>query len=1047
MSLIPSKVRLPRWRADLLNRPRLVEYVRTNLTRKLILIVAPPGYGKTTLLLDFARHGHVPSAWYTLDEGDRDPQVFLDYLTAAIQQVFPKFGERTREALLEFRPSRAEASRLVGVLINDIYENIADDFVIVLDNFEAVHDSGEISQILEALLRYLPSHVHILLASRTFPQRSAVTLPLIATGDVAGVSGQLLRFQPAEVVALAEHAYGLDLDIAAASQIVERCEGWIMGIRLSSNALQRRELNSILPSDIDRNLLYEYMAVEIFETLSPDTQDFLERSSVLRPLTVELVNSALGRADAATQLRRLADQLPVLVTPLDLEGAYRYHGLLVDFLDNLLRHDPDRYRAIHLAAAQAQSQVSEVVEAVHHFVEAGQPQQAAAIAARAVDELHETGRWETLARIYQRLPRDARTPAMQLAEALRLKEQGENEAALLLLAEVEAYGGPHSRILARIRRASIWGLQGRHHTALALLRETLYAIDSGDQLLMAEAHWGMGRAFYGLGENVSAVEHFEVALRLFEDADSATNVAHLCHELGSVEAALGHLEPAFALHRRAIAHWDTVNATGWRLATLNNLADLYYIQGRYQEALTLHDEIGPAAHDFGYSMVEAASRLTVGAIRADMEEYDAALDALNAGVELAERGDYGYLIAYGLDIIGNVYRRLGDVNEAQARIEESLGLAQTRSLSDQAAQAMLSMGLLALDRKDDGQAGEWLDRARESFASQDARPKLAATEVALARLALRRRDPTQARSWLEDAARIATELGYHQFLIAAAAEEPPAAQWAAQHARDTALWRDVLRRVADRGRVSPDGTPPLEVTTLGRAKIRVNGEETAAEWANLRELFFYLLAHHPRGARRDEIIDTFWPEAEPTKASQSLKVALHRLRRAFCQTRHEAGWYSLALPDGYVYDAGRLEALAGALDDGEPLSTARAAALQQAASLYQGDYLPEYYSDWVAAERERLKQLYLRILLTLGPYYERAGDLMAAIDVYQKCLNEDEYQEAAHQGMMRSYMALGNRHRAIQHFREMVQVLRRDLGIEPAVETQRLYQQITQGTA
>lgn len=1047
MSLIRSKVRLPRWRSDLLSRPRLVEYVRSNLTRKLILIVAPPGYGKTTLLLDFAQHGATPCCWYTLDESDRDPRMFLEYLAASIQQQFPRFGERTFEALNDFKPLRAELSRVIGVLVNEIYESIAEDFVLILDNFESVDDSPDISQILEALLRYLPDHVHILLASRTFPQRAAVTLPLIATGEVVGISGQLLRFQTIEVMALAKAAYGLTLDVDTATRIVDQCEGWIMGIQLSSNALRRRELDSVLPAEVDRNLLFEYMAAEVLAPLPQDSHDFLLRSSILRPLTVDLAQAALSRADAADQLRTLAERLPMLVTSLDGDGAYRYHGLLVDFLGQVLRRDVATYRAAHLAAGHAQTTRGALVEAVQHYIEADRPDEAAAVAVRAVDQLYETGRWDTIARIFEQLPPNARTPELLLAEALRLKEQGDNEAALLLLTEVETHGDPRSQIMARTRRANMWGLQGRHQPALDLFRDALYATDPVDLILMAEVHRGMGRAYYGLGENASAIEHFEIALRLFEEAGSATNVAHLHHEIGSVQSDIGRLDAAFASYQRALAHWDATNATGWRLITLNNIADLYHTQGRWQEALVIHDEIGPAARDYGYTLIEATSRLTVGAIHADMQDYDAALDALNEGLESAERGEYPYLIAHGLDAIGNVYRALGDLNEAQARLEEALGLAQLRSLPQQAAQAMLSLGLLALNRGDLSQAAEWLEQARDAFIEQDAHARVASTEFALARLDFRRRDTVSAGQRLDNAARLSAELGYDQFLVDAATEEPELAQWATRHTSQPAFWTQIRRRVAQRNQGAMTGPPPLEVITLGRAKIRVLGEEAATEWANLREIFFYLLAHHPRGARRDEIIDTFWPDASPTNAGQSLKVALYRLRRAFCQTRHEAGWYSLVLPDGYMYDAGQFQALATFVDDSDPPTPERAADLRRAVDLYQGDYLPEYYSDWVIRERDRLKQLFSRILLALGPYYEGSGNLAAALEVYQRCLNEDGYHEAAHQGMMRTYMALGDRHRAIQHFREMVQVLRRDLGIDPTVETQRLYQQILQGTA
>ena len=1043
MSLIHSKIRLPRWRPTLLRRPHLVDHLKANLARKLITVVAPAGYGKTTLLLDFAYHGDIHPCWYSLDAGDRDLRVFVEYLVASLRLQSADFGMRTLEALQDFHPSKDEIARIVGVLVNDLYETFVGEAVILLDHFEAVDDSPDVGRFLEAFLYYLPDHIRVVLASRVFPQRSTVTLPLIVSGEMMGISGHLLKFTPSEVTALAEQVYRRPIDAATAAELVEGSEGWIMGIQLSSHALWAGQLLPVLPQYSNQSLLNEYIRDQVLKPLPRPDQDFLLRSSLLEPLTADLVNAALGLDDAEQRLRRLAEHLPMFVQPLDAEGTYRYHALFSQSLRQELAHDEAGAREAHRGAGAALADQGRLVEAVRHYLAAGDLVRVRELTSQAGDMLYRTGRWQTLQSLMADLPPAAYTPELLIAEAMRLREQGDIDQALKLLVEAEAGGDAYWAAMARLRRASIWSLQGRHPESLALYEAVLASVERPTDLLLGEVQGGLGRCYLNLRQTERAIEHLNRALGYFEAAASQHNIAHSYHELGVAYTSQGYLDRALDAYRTALTHWDRLGAKVWRLNTLRSLAHILYEQEQHADALNILDQCLVEAQEFGYLRTEASVRLYIGAILTQMGRQSQGLQALNEALALAQQLEFPALIIYALDAIGNNLRLQGKLEQAQVTLQTALTLAEKRALPHEIALCQLSLAVVALDRGAEDIAQTFLVGCHGVFEASQATRELLVTEFHLGRLAYQRRDWSQATVRLDRAARLAAETGNTQLLIQASGRAWSLVRWAISHTADRRFWERLFHRLRqDTAPINRDVVVPLEVVTFGKSSIRVQGEEAVPEWTTLRELFFYLLAHQPRGAHRDQLLGAFWPDTPVARAGQALKVALHRLRRSICETHHEAGWYSLVLPDGYVYDAGAFERLAEGLDTSGTLTAEQAANFEQAISLYQGDYLLEYYSDWAQAERERLKHLYLQLLHSLGAYYERRADYPRAVEFYHKALATDEYQETIHQSLMRCYMALGDRHRAIQHFREMSVILKRDLGIEPAAETQRLYQQI-----
>ncbi len=195
--LIVTKVLRPRLRDDLLHRQRLVDFIHARIDRKLILLSSPAGYGKTSVLIDYAHDSDLPVCWYTLDERDSDPRVFLEYLVASIRRHFPKFGEQI-SAILHTDESRLpDWGTVAAALVNDMVNTIGEYFVVVLDDYHLIDDDSEVHTLLDTLLRYLPEHCHILLASRTLPPLTLTRMA--ARQEVDGLGVDELRFTASEI--------------------------------------------------------------------------------------------------------------------------------------------------------------------------------------------------------------------------------------------------------------------------------------------------------------------------------------------------------------------------------------------------------------------------------------------------------------------------------------------------------------------------------------------------------------------------------------------------------------------------------------------------------------------------------------------------------------------------------------------------------------------------------------------------------------------------------------------------------------------------------
>ena len=436
VSIIPTKLIIPKRAPGVIHRLRLIDYVHENLGRKLLLVTAPAGYGKTTLLVDFANDSEFPVCWYTLDEGDRDPGTFLSYLIAALRQKFPQFGERS-QPLAEHGTASAHA--IAAALVADMVDAIPDYFVLVLDDWHLVSEEASLIELLDQLLRYLPEHAHLIVAGRTLLRGPLVRLA--AQGDVAGLGPVDLRFTADEVREVLAAKYQLTITSEQAAQLAEESEGWITAIVLTSQSVWQNFLAGLIQARDSASTLFEYLAGEVFDRLPAALRRFLFDSAVPHQFTTALCDELLDRVDALAWIVQVEER-NLFLTRIEAEGEvwYRYHHLFRDFLvARFKRDEKQRFMQIQERAGELFEARQQPEEAVEHFNQAGAQVRAARVMNAHARSLFIAGRMQTLARWASLLPLTLRgeAPELILYQAQTLGDRGQLPEALKLFHDVQ----------------------------------------------------------------------------------------------------------------------------------------------------------------------------------------------------------------------------------------------------------------------------------------------------------------------------------------------------------------------------------------------------------------------------------------------------------------------------------------------------------------------------------------------------------------------------------------------------------------------------------
>lgn len=1060
----PSKVRLPVRRPPIIRRQRLIEALSRAVEQRITLISAPAGYGKTTLLLDFAQTAGDGICWYALDERDRDLQTFLTYLVASGQERYSGFGVELAAALKSGKAIQPEAA--VDLLVSAM--QAGPPLTFVLDDFHFLDDAPpELAEVVQGWLYRLPPERHVVLSGRTQPQLGI--LPLMSVRqEVDTITSSDFSFTCEEVVHLFRDVLGREVSLDDAQHLADVTEGWAAALVLLADKVQMSRTSISLEQLRGSDTLFQYIKLEQFDPLADDVKDFLTGSAVPRRLDEQVLNELLGIGDSEQRLNYLRRQ-NLFVLSEGGEGRHRYHRLFRAFLVSHLRsHDPDRFRELNLKAAALMEKTQEWEEAVYHFIQASGWERIVQVTDRVGWRMFEEGRWDTLADWLEAVPAEelSRQPKLVLWKARILHYLNQIDRALALLEQAIASFEAKQEWLplaeALVTQGMCLRVKGSHEEskqALARARGLLLEHD-GPTSALTEARLELGRTYSVCGELEQAQSELKGVLDVYEAKGDVYNTAQVSDQLAIVVAQLGRIADAAVYFERARQCWTKLGNDERLLLTINNLGVLYHLQGDFVQAETVLGQGLEKAERFTNPRPELYLRVSLADVRRDRGDYANSLDTYREALEMAQLSDEALIRIYIADAIANTYRLMGDMNNCESWAERATVEAEGRGGKLELGLCATTLGLIRRDAGDLKEASASLERAADLLRDADAKRELATALFHLAGVHFSLKRKKLALEALDEVAALVKELGYDHFVQMAAAGNPLLVQYAAANKLAGGYFGRILKTMKGaRPAAAPVQIEPASAEAaveagihafgFGNLRVEIGGREiTDLEWRSekSKEMFFFFLCNR-RPLRKEEIVAALWPDLPDEKTTSAFHSNMYRLRKALyteCIAK-DSGRYILDPRGQFGFDVERFQKLL-AEADGLPKGSPEAIALmEKALELYKGQFAMDFYSEWAETLRWQLGEQHMSLLTTLAALYGDQKEYKRSAELCQRILELDEYNEAAWYRLMGSYIHSGQLEAAKFCYKRYVQVLTADDLGEEVPEFEELQREILSG--
>ncbi len=682
-ALLATKMYIPPLQATMVRRARLLQLLELGQQRRLTLVAAGAGFGKTTLLSEWAAAAAQPVAWVALDVGDNDVGRFLAYCIAAWQTLDPRLGITTLAMLRSPQPPATEA--LLTILANELVAAQPAPLTLILDDYSAI-TAPAVHEAVAWLLDHLPPTLRFIITTRADPP-----LPLgrwRARGQLAEIRADDLRFTPAETATFLVEMMGLPLAAGDVVALEARTEGWIAGLHLAALSAQGRDdlAGFVAAFTGSHRYVLDYLAEEVLGRLDSATELFLLHTSILSRLCGPLCDSLLAAPETppgrdAQAMLEFLERAHLFVVPLDDERHwYRYHHLFADLLRyRLTQRDQAIVPLLHRRASAWHAANGLIDAAIQHSLSAADvPGAVALIEAHARDSLMR-GEALTVRGWLSHLPPALLAESAHLAViaawAKLVTVQMPGIAAHLQHAEERVAALPDPQQQQRVRgeiatiRAIMPRFEGEMRRSIALSEHALTIIAPNDLVLRGII------------------------------AGNLTVVGRL---VGDIAAASRAAADAVSINQQS-------GNTFAALLAIGDLGQLQVIQGQLQRAVATFRQGLQLAVERGWRNVPAIGLIHVGLgeVLYEWNDLDTATYHINEGIAIAFQSGYLDIATDGYLVLARLRQARGDHAGAAEALREAEKTAQRNNVERFIAQVAAHQARLALINGDLAAANRW----------------------------------------------------------------------------------------------------------------------------------------------------------------------------------------------------------------------------------------------------------------------------------------------------------------------------------------------------
>ena len=973
-----------------LRRERLLEVLHKNRARPLILLVAPAGFGKSTLAATYARDSGGAVAWLTLQPGDRDTRRLFSRLADALDAGFGQSG-----SVPELRRSLGQGADGLGLarpLLDDLAQ-APTGFIVVLDDFHIVEHSDEVTDAIDALIRDLPDSGQIVITTREAPALSMTRF--VVEGSVFPLGSDDLRFSPdetRELRAKLRAAQGDEPDPLRQAEEDERdrqAEGWVAGILLGGAP---RQLNIGSGS-----VLGSYVEHEVLNRLSSTEQNWLEMLSVFDTITPQGAERILGAANWSARLLSLTERCPFLVAGQD--GTYRLHGLVRETVLNRLRRSPDdRAARAWTVARQLADEAGDPEGVVRACQELGQIEGAAAVVRRVALESVRTGRWSAVLVRLELLPQGVRRndAELSLLEARALLNTGHPDQAYDAAEAALQYGGRTGSVDTQIRalielasvslQRDIAAAEDWLSAAEHLLHNNHFDSDTA-RVLEARTLGLRGMCATERGDVNGARDAFESGERLLSLLGPSRELAVIQQNYGNFCTRTGDYARAEEALYAAGSYWRVVGDKNALATSHTILGELHLRMGKPETAGSELTDAVSAASAVGARRIEAFATMALGQWHRASGRLREAIANLDEALAVADEVGELELLVDTLVCRGEVALLCNDLSAARQLLARAQAEGQRLGANAPMAGVDRALGRLYLLEGAGSRAVSHLEAALERAGDAWGADQRAETLYWLGTAHMNLGWAQRATTLLEQAVELVGGDG-QALLAGAAAEDSRLLQHGRQVGLQPVFLAEVERLSATRKPwtgvtmlpaevIVKNELPRIEVQLFGSFVLYRDGElitNAARKVDRVGELAAILILN-PKGLADDIIAERMFPDMKHEQALHNLQQAGTSVRKMFgskAAVRYNAKTYQLSP---------QIELIADVREFDQALSRARGAigdhliqALTRAIELYRGPLLADAAWEWLEPVRIEYCSRYVSAAL-------RLADIVAPFDL------------------------------------------------------------------
>jgi LuxR family maltose regulon positive regulatory protein len=740
--ILATKLYIPPARSKVVVRLRLIEELNKSLSsgRRLTLISAPAGFGKTTLVSEWVTECGRPVAWLSLDEEDDDLTRFFVYFISALQRIAPTIGEEALGVLQT--PQSPPIESILITLLNEITA-VMENFILVLDDYHML-DSKAVDDALTFLLEHLPVQMHIVITTREDPNLPIARLRV--RSQLTELRAADLRFTPSETAEFLSQAMDLNLSLEEISALETRTEGWIAGLQLAVLSMQgQQDVHGFIQGFAgDHRYIVDYLVEEVLKRQPESTRNFLLQTSILDRLNGSLCDAVTEQMGSKVRLETLQRGNFFIIPLDDKRHWYRYHHLFADVLRmHLMTEQPDLVPTLHQRASEWYEQNNLTADAIRHALSAEDFERAAELIERAIPILRQSRQESTLLGWLKALPDELfqNHPVLNVNYVGTLMQNGQFDGVESRLRDIEQWLATPEDI--RIHPVYVSEEEYQRLPAAVAMYHAAIALAQGDV--------------------VNAMKHARKVLELArEDNDFPRGAASSL--LGLASWTSGDLETAFQMFAEGMAHLQKVGFISDVVGGSVTLADIRITQGRLHEAMSIYERGLQLATKQGAPALRGAADMHVGmsALYFERNELNTAEQHLLKSKELGELNE----------LLKNPYRwrvTKAQIREAQGDLEGALELldeAESLYMGDFSPNVRPIQALKARVWVKQGELEKALDWAREWKLSIEEDPSYLREfeQITFAKILLSQYQNDHSTSSLHDAT------GYLERLLKAADE-------------------------------------------------------------------------------------------------------------------------------------------------------------------------------------------------------------------------------------------------------------------------------------